>query len=77
MNRIKIFLVITVMIFTTSCRSEKNEWIRINQIGYRTNDIKVAVFISRKPISLRSFKVIDVISGFHLLHSKRAEFIEL
>ena len=58
-----ILLVITTLIFTTSCRSERNEWIRINQLGYRTDDIKVAVFLSKKVLNLQSFEVIEVSSG--------------
>ena len=32
-------------------------------MGYRTNDIKVAVFISRKTLNLKSFKVIEASTG--------------
>ena len=46
-----------------SCNSEKDEWIRINQLGYRTNDIKVAVFISKKNVNLSSFSLVDAGSG--------------
>jgi endoglucanase len=55
-------LVIT-LIMNISCKGETDEWIRINQVGYRNNDIKVAVFLSRKTVILNSFKVIDAISG--------------
>jgi peptidoglycan/xylan/chitin deacetylase (PgdA/CDA1 family) len=61
-NRLLTAVIIT-LIFTLSCSKEKNEWIRINQLGYRTNDIKVAVFISRRTINLKSFKIIDVTTG--------------
>jgi endoglucanase len=63
MKNVFILLVITALVYITSCSSEKNEWIRINQLGYRTHDIKVAVFISKKSLNLQSFKVIDVNSG--------------
>jgi endoglucanase len=63
MKNVLILSVIITLIVTTSCNSEKNEWIRINQLGYRTNDIKVAVLISRKTLNLKSFRVIDVSTG--------------
>ncbi len=57
-------LLIIILLFThASCSNNKNEWIRINQLGYRTGDIKVAVFLSKKTTNLKSFKVIDVNSG--------------
>jgi endoglucanase len=62
MKNVFILLLITLAL-TNSCSNEKNEWIRINQLGYRTNDIKVAVFLSKKPLNLQSFKVVEVNSG--------------
>ncbi len=46
-----------------SYSGEPEEWIRINQLGYRNTDVKVAVFLSRKSLDLKSFKVIDAGSG--------------
>ena len=56
-------MITCTLILSISCNNEKDEWIRINQLGYRTNDIKVAVFISRKNINLRSFSLVDAGSG--------------
>lgn len=60
-----LFIIFTVCTFilTTSCGSERNAWIRINQLGYRNDDIKVAVFLSKQALNLKSFKVIEVSSG--------------
>ena len=63
MKNVFILLAIITLIYTASCRRERNEWIRINQLGYRINDIKVAVFLSKKALNLQSFKVIEVSSG--------------
>ena len=63
MKNLLILLIIIVLITLESCRNEKNEWIRINQLGYRTSDIKVAVFISTRDVYLQSFKIIDVNTG--------------
>ena len=63
MKNTAVSLIIITMITLSSCRSGKNEWIRINQLGYRTPDTKVAVFISKDPVKLKTFKVIDAESG--------------
>ena len=58
-----ILLIICALTYSTSCRNGSKEWIRINQLGYRTNDIKVAVFLSKKNSKLQSFEVIEAGSG--------------
>ncbi len=63
MKKVCISLILCVLIIIVSCRSERNEWIRINQLGYRNNDIKVAVLLSKKVLNLKSYKVIEVKSG--------------
>ena len=52
--------VIIVLLAGSSCTSEQSDWIRINQLGYRPGDVKVAVYISKKPVTIKSFRVIDV-----------------
>jgi len=46
-----------------SCGNREIEWIRINQLGYRTDDIKIAVFTGMKEKGLKSFSLVDVVSG--------------
>ncbi len=46
-----------------SCLNGQDAWIRINQLGYRDNDIKVAVLLSLKTITIKSFELIDAKSG--------------
>jgi hypothetical protein len=41
----------------------QDAWIGINQLGYRNNDIKVAVLLSHKSLNINSFELIDVKSG--------------
>lgn len=57
---LSLLLAISLQI---SCRKQESEWIRINQLGYRSNDIKVAVFTGLKEKELKSFRLIDVSSG--------------
>ncbi len=63
MKNLNLFLLTCTLLLTTSCTKKENEWIRINQLGYRTNDIKVAVLISKKPMNLKSFSLIDAGTG--------------
>ncbi len=62
--------IITLSLLLFSCSREKDQWIRINQLGYRTGDVKVVVFISPKNINLKSFRVVDVSSGKPVLEKK-------
>ena len=63
MKNLLLLFLASALILPISCNSETDEWIRINQLGYRTNDIKVAVFISKKKIKLKSFSLVDAGSG--------------
>ena len=58
-----ISLIIWSFIAIVSYSGEPDEWIRINQLGYRNTDVKVAVFLSTKALDLKSFKVIDAGTG--------------
>ena len=59
------FLLFACMgfIFPFSQKQKPNEWIRINQLGYVPNGIKVAVWCSKDEAVLNSFDVIDSASG--------------
>jgi len=50
-------------ILILSCRRPEQEWIRINQLGYRPGDIKTAVFLGVKDKDLQSFSIIDNETG--------------
>lgn len=53
-----------------SCHKQQSEWIRINQLGYRTNDIKTAVFMGTQPVELKYFRLVDAASGKTVLEKK-------
>lgn len=63
MKNVCKYLIFFALIPVLSCSADINEWIRINQLGYRNDDIKVAVLLSTKTLNLNSFTVIDVKSG--------------
>ena len=73
MKNTLVSLIICILIFAVSCRSNNDAWIRINQIGYRTSDIKTAVFLSKKVLNLKSFKIIETKSGKVALTFKNVE----
>lgn len=58
----KLFIAL-IIILASSCRNDQNAWIRINQLGYRPGDIKVAVFISTSELELKEFELIDAGTG--------------
>ena len=64
-NWMNFFLLFACMgfIFPFSQKQKPNEWIRINQLGYVPNGIKVAVWCSKDEAVLNSFDVIDSASG--------------
>jgi endoglucanase len=72
MKNISISLIILTFISTTLFGNDENGWIRINQLGYRNGDIKVAVLMSKKLLNLKSFKIIDVRSGKVAMNSENA-----
>ncbi len=43
--------------------SSGSSWIRINQMGYLPQSVKVAVFIADEPVGLNQFQLIDALSG--------------
>jgi len=77
MKNLCISLILFVLASNTSCRREESAWIRINQVGYRNNDIKVAVLISKKKLDLTTFKIIDSESGKVSMKSDVEKTVEL
>ncbi len=55
----KIFFCILISTFLTSLSFAQKTWIRINQLGYLEESIKVAVFISKENLKLDSFELIN------------------
>ncbi len=66
MRTILIPILISVLLLL-SCHKQQSGWIRINQLGYRTNDIKTAVFIGTEKTQLKFFRLIDATSGKTIL----------
>ena len=56
MEKIKISLLF-FLIF--SAAYTQSSWIRVNQVGYLEDDVKVAVWISKEKKTIREFQIID------------------
>lgn len=61
------FTALTILV---SCSGHNEGWIRINQLGYRPGDVKVAVFMGKGGNDLRSFRVINTVDGKVVLEKK-------
>ena len=58
----KILSLFTVFIISFSVVTAQS-WIRVNQIGYLEDDVKVAVWISKDSRLITEFDLVDVASG--------------
>ncbi|MBN2612952.1 MAG: cellulase, partial [Bacteroidales bacterium] len=57
------FLCFAAMILLISCNGRNEGWVRINQLGYRPDDVKVAVFMGLGGTDPKSFRIIDASTG--------------
>ncbi|MEO8720015.1 MAG: glycoside hydrolase family 9 protein, partial [Ginsengibacter sp.] len=62
---IKIILLFLFVgfIFSFSPKENPNQWIRINQLGYTPNGIKVAIWCSKEGSPINTFDLIDSANG--------------
>jgi endoglucanase len=66
-----IFLIVLFYSFKSS--NEKNTWIRINQLGYTPNGIKVAVWCSKISETTKAFNLIDSATNRTVFTAKMSE----
>ena len=55
----KFLFVGLLYLFCHVCKAQENSWIRINQLGYPTKGIKVAVWCSKQKNPLTAFELVD------------------
>jgi peptidoglycan/xylan/chitin deacetylase (PgdA/CDA1 family) len=63
MNVLKRLLLTILLALTFIMPIEAGSWIRINQIGYLPQAMKVAVFLSEEPITIQSYSLVDAFTG--------------
>ena len=56
-------LACVVVMALVAIAVKAESWVRVNQMGYLPNDIKVAVMIMEQPEIVKSFKVTNVATG--------------
>jgi endoglucanase len=64
-----LFLLVSIINHT----QESNKWIRVNQLGYLPNSIKVAVLVSKEVISPKSFVLKDALTNSIVFTSTNIE----
>ena len=67
------FSIFAAVLLILSCNKQTDGWIRINQLGYRPDDIKVAVFLTTGITQPESFRLVDVSSGKTVLDKTEIE----
>ena len=55
--------VLLLFFFVTFTAGFSASWIRVNQIGYLENDLKIAVWVSKNSEKINSFDVVDKTTG--------------
>ena len=56
-------LFLTILLLLAALPGKADEWIRINQLGYLPQSIKVAVFMSEEGSELKSYTLVDAFTG--------------
>ena len=51
--------LLSLLIIFCALSAHADEWIRINQLGYLPQSIKVAVFMSEEGTEIQSFQIFD------------------
>ena len=60
----RVYCIVLIILISLSAGCvRQGRYIRVNQLGYRPGDIKVAVFLSKKPVAIRSFSLVDASTG--------------
>lgn len=75
MSRIKInvrLVVFTVMVMAGMALAHATGWIRINQLGYLPQTVKVAVLMSEDAIDVTEFELVDIYTGKTVYRSASA-----
>lgn len=67
----KIILLFLVFVIANNYPQDQKSWIRINQLGYLTKSVKVAVFLSKENNILNEFYVKDALTGKTVFTSKQ------
>jgi len=68
--RIKLGIAAIILFAFSTKQPETNSWIRINQLGYQPNGVKVAVWCSKEDLGISSWELVDAASKKIVYYSK-------
>ena len=68
--RIRLTIAAIILFAFTTKQPETNSWIRINQLGYQPNGVKVAVWCSKEDLGISSWELVDAASKKIVYYSK-------
>jgi endoglucanase len=68
--RIRLTVAIVFLFAFTTKQPETNSWIRINQLGYQPNGVKVAVWCGKEDLGISSWELVDAASKKIVYYSK-------
>ncbi len=63
--------ILLIFLFFINLTLHSQGWIRINQLGYECNSQKIAVFIAKKDLVIRSFELVDAITNKTVFKSNK------
>ena len=73
MKRRQIVLFLFSFFLCLRIAATEQSWIRVNQVGYLEDDVKVAVWISKGEGEVTSFELLDAVSGEQLFSSSEVK----
>jgi peptidoglycan/xylan/chitin deacetylase (PgdA/CDA1 family) len=65
-----IFLLFMAIAVNIVCHAQQ-AWIRVNQLGYVTREVKQAVLVAKEDINCTGFVLVDAVTGKDVLNSSR------
>jgi hypothetical protein len=69
--RILIALALFLIIFSANAQRETTAWVRVNLLGYKPGNHKVAVFCSKSGNTIQSFEIVNSITDKTVFFSKK------
>ena len=67
------YWLLTVLLALIALPGKADEWIRINQLGYLPQSIKVAVFMSEEGTNVEDYTLVDAFTGKEVRTFKAAK----
>jgi len=71
MNYLKIISLFIFVYYNNLQSNTQDTWIRINQLGYLTNSVKVAVLVSKDDLSPDNFSIKDALTKSVVFESNK------